>query len=158
MPGGKGPNIRPKTPFLQLEERRQRREREIKAKVVRRIQGNLEQRREEKKKGWGTAIKGTLYDRLKTKIVTERFKIMLKAPKYVRQGRNKLEQYYFNFMARRTPLFRRPVPPSFPVLARACLWHFGARMRRVNLPLALECGVLHDTASREAWKSIPNLC
>ena len=30
--------------------------------------------------------------------------------------------------------FPRPIPPSFSVLARACLWYLGARMRRVNLP------------------------
>ena len=134
----------------QLEERRQRREREIKAKVVRRIQGNLEQRREEKKKGWGTAIKGTLYDRLKTKIVTERFKIMLKAPKYVRQGRNKLEQYYFNFMARQTPssvVQFLPAPQHLLELAS------GTRMRRVNLPRGKNMRFRN-----EAWKSIPNLC
>ena len=26
------------------------------------------------------------------------------------------------------PSFPRPIPPSFPVLARACLWCLGARM------------------------------
>ena len=31
-------------------------------------------------------------------------------------------------------LFPRPIPPRFPVLARACLWCLVARMWRVNLP------------------------
>ena len=31
-------------------------------------------------------------------------------------------------------LFPRSIPPSFPVLARACLWCLGARTWRVNLP------------------------
>ena len=31
-------------------------------------------------------------------------------------------------------LFPRPIPPSFPAVARACLWCLGARMWRANLP------------------------
>ena len=38
--------------------------------------------------------------------------------------------------------FPRPIPPTFPVLARACLWCLGARMWRVNL--------------RRGVRSIPN--
>ena len=34
----------------------------------------------------------------------------------------------------RNPSLPRPIPPSFPVLARACLWCLGARMWRVDLP------------------------
>ena len=37
-----------------------------------------------------------------------------------------------------TSFFLRPIPPSFPVLARACLWCLGARKWRVNLPSCCE--------------------
>ena len=40
-------------------------------------------------------------------------------------------------LARQSPS-SRPIPPSFSVLARACLWCLGARMWRVNLPLCVK--------------------